>query len=220
MNILALETSTAACSIALYAEREESPVVFLRHAVIPKQHTINILPMIQDALDEAGIQIKDLSAIAFGAGPGSLTGIRIAVSLAQGLAYAHAIPVIPISSLQALAQTARDELGCENALVLLDARMQEVYVGSYQVSEGIMTAICPDQIQRPDQISSKMTAYHGVGDGYQAYAAALADRLPSPPLTISANLLPNASSMLAIAVKRFKKGEFIEAKDAAPYYLR
>lgn len=220
MNILAFDTSTAACSVALYTEREESPVVFSRHAIIPKQHTTTILPMIQALLDEAGMKMQDLQAIAFGAGPGSLTGVRIAVSLAQGLAYAHQIPVIPISSLNILAQTAYDELGDEQILVLMDARMHEVYAGWYQLKNGVMTEVCPDQIQTPDQVSIKITPYTGVGDGFKAYNAQLMDALQPPPSNIADNLFPNATSMLALAIKRFQHGESINAKDAAPHYLR
>lgn len=220
MNILAFDTSTAACSVALYTEREESPVIFSRHAIIPKQHTTTILPMIQELLDEAGMKMQDLQAIAYGRGPGSLTGIRIAVSLAQGLAYAHQTPLIPISSLNILAQTAYDELGYQQTLVLMDARMHEVYVGWYQLKNGIMTAITPDQIQMPEQVSINTTPYMGVGDGFKAYSVQLSTALQPPPTSIADKLFPNATSMLALAIKHFQQGECINAKDAVPHYLR
>ena len=128
MNLLAIETSDAACSIAL----QVGDAIHARHEVIPMQQSQVVLPWIDELLRAKSITLNQLDAIAFGCGPGSFTGIRLATSIAQGLGYGAGLPLIPVSSLAILAQTAYQTLGWDRVLVAVDARMQEIYTGAYE----------------------------------------------------------------------------------------
>lgn len=141
--LLAIDTSTDACSVALKRDAE----IIERFVIAPQKHTQLVLPMIQELLIEAKIDLEDLDAIAFGAGPGSFTGVRLCASITQGLAFGAGLPAIKISTLQCIAQQKFEELGVKNVTVIQDARMQEVYYGEYQLgANGIMEAVVPDRL--------------------------------------------------------------------------
>ena len=142
MKILALDTATEACSAALLSGDGS---VYERHDIAPRRHAELILPMVDGILTEAGLGLNDLDAIAFGRGPGAFTGVRIAAGVTQGLALGAGLPVIPVSSLAALAQPA---LG-KAAIVLpaIDARMGEVYWAAYESDQdGLVTALAGEQV--------------------------------------------------------------------------
>ncbi|MGD2112274.1 MAG: tRNA (adenosine(37)-N6)-threonylcarbamoyltransferase complex dimerization subunit type 1 TsaB, partial [Gammaproteobacteria bacterium] len=171
VRVLALETATAACSAALYIAGE----VRERHALAPQRHAALILPMIDALLAEAQLPVARLDGIAFGRGPGSFTGVRIATSVVQGVAFAADLPVVAISTLAALAQGAMRETGTDRVLAALDARMSEVYWGVYLQDSNAMArlqgeecACAPDRVPLPDG-----EAWTGAGSGWMTHADAL-----------------------------------------------
>jgi tRNA threonylcarbamoyladenosine biosynthesis protein TsaB len=222
VNILAFDTSTSACSAALYYEKSPSPGVTLSsHEIAPRQHTSMILPMIQSLLDQAGLTMANMQAIAFGAGPGSLTGIRIATSLAQGLAYASALPVIPVSSLAAAAQAAYLKNGWIKLITAVDARMSEVYFGAYVVENNIVSPIINDLVTKLDALPALPAGeWCGVGDAFEIYGRELNDHYQGALLQTDKTILPTAEAVLCLAKERFKSGEMMDAADALPFYLR
>jgi len=149
-QLLALDTSTEACTVALLA----GGVVYERHEIIPRRHNQEILSMVKALLIEANTALTDLDAIVFGCGPGSFTGVRIAASVTQGLAFGAGLPVTPVSTLQTLAQGAYRELGAQQVLTGWDARMDEVYWGQYALdsSEQIMLPLIEDGLYAPDAV--------------------------------------------------------------------
>ena len=224
-RILALDSSTEACSAALL----DGEKVFQRYADAPRAHTQLLLPMVDELLAEANLQLSDLDAIAFGRGPGSFTGIRIATSMAQGLAFASDKPLLAISTLAALAQGAselpHESNAAEIILAAIDARMAEIYWAAYRVDADGLVSLCgEEQLSPPSQIAEDVLAslslnsiIYAAGSGWQ-----YADQIP---LTASINkhypeLLPNAVHIARLAARDFKNGLAQSAEDALPVYLR
>ena len=143
-TLLALDTSTDACSVALQHKGE----VLEDFRVIPRQHTKQLLPMVEEILAQAGISPAQLDAIAFGRGPGSFAGLRIATGVAQGLAFATERPVLPISTLEAMALLMMQQ-GQSRVAASLDARMNEVYWACYEQREGLPVALAPERVCPP-----------------------------------------------------------------------
>lgn len=222
MNILAFDTSSSACSVALYVENSRySGQVFAAHELTPMQHTSVILPMIQSLLDSAGITPDRLDAIAFGCGPGSLTGIRVAASLAQGLAYAHALPVIPVSSLAAAAQAAYMQHGWQRLLVAVDARMNQIYWGGYQVENSLVSPVFPEVLTVVEAVTSvPREAWSAIGDGWKVHGSQLIAGLGCEPMHMDDTQVATAEAIICIAKERFKKREWVGAAEALPVYLR
>ncbi|WP_230396773.1 tRNA (adenosine(37)-N6)-threonylcarbamoyltransferase complex dimerization subunit type 1 TsaB [Piscirickettsia salmonis] len=220
MKILALETATEACSVALQIDNE----VIVDHRIAPRQHTELVLSMIKEILAQAGIQAKDLDAIAFGRGPGAFTGVRIACGLAQGLALGAGVPLISVSTLQILAQGAYRQYGARKVITAIDARMGEVYYAGFEidekqcVQESIIERVCiPDNIELPiDQAKQ----WHGVGTGFASYSKVLNERLDNYLIKMVDDALPNARDILPIALNLWVQGETIALEDALPVYLR
>src|SRR5690554_6449592 len=146
-TLLALDTATEACSVALLHNGQ----VFSRYAVIPRLHAQQILPMISEVLTEAGVNKSAIDAIAFGCGPGAFTGLRIAVGVVQGLAFALERPVLPVSNLATIAQRAWREHGAAQVAAAIDARMDEVYWGCYREQMGEMQLLGSESVQPPEQ---------------------------------------------------------------------
>ncbi|MBI5618858.1 MAG: tRNA (adenosine(37)-N6)-threonylcarbamoyltransferase complex dimerization subunit type 1 TsaB [Gammaproteobacteria bacterium] len=176
MKLLALETATDACSAALFiggAIRE-------RFELAPQRHTKLLLPMVGALCAEAGITPAELEAIAVSVGPGAFTGVRIAASIAQGLAIAHELPIAPVSTLAALAQGAFRRTGRRCVLATLDARRGEIYVGRYAVPPDCssVTALAPDALCAPDALDPALPApdWIATGPGWQAYRDTLEPR--------------------------------------------
>lgn len=214
MKMLALDTSSIACSVALLVDEKIS---FL-HRILPLQQAQSVLPMIQELLSSQKITLNQLDAIAFGRGPGSFTGVRIAASVTQGLAYALELPVIPISSLAALAQAAYMDLGWKKILAGMDARIQEIYWAAYEVDEeGLVQLQGQEIICAPQQIPfPNDKEWYGAGNAWEVYA----EQMSYQPLKIDSTCLPTAQAVLKLAKVKYAQKEWVSAKDALPVYLR
>ncbi len=221
MNILAIETATDACSCAL----ECSGKVSLRHTVEPRRHTELLLPMIDAVLAEAGVGFRALDAIAFGRGPGSFTGLRIACAVAQGLGFGADRPLVPVSTLQTVAAGMHRTRGARRVLAAFDARMGEVYWGAFEWDGVAMAAVFDESVGPPDAVRvPDGNGWAGAGPGWSAHRAALHDRLAGRLEDrrdmLDAARLPEAIDMLAPAKAACEAGLVVAPEDAAPVYLR
>lgn len=218
MKILAVETATEACSAALLIDDQ----VMLRYQVQPRMHSQLILPMMDELLAEAGLALSALDAIAFGRGPGAFTGVRIAVGVAQGAAFAVDLPLVPVSTLAALAQRALRESGQRRILPAYDARMQEVYWGAYEAaSNGLVRVVLEDEVSPPGQVTVPPgDGWHGVGAGWGSYREALQQRLPGQVQSVDGTLLCSAHDVALLGAAGFSAGQAVAAETAAPVYLR
>lgn len=218
MNLLALETSSDACSVALSVDDK----IYISHVVAPMQQTRQILPVIQSLLTEANIMLGDLNAIAFGCGPGSFTGVRVASSVTQALGFVEKLPIISVSSLAAIAQAAWLEQQYSKCLVAVDARMNQIYWAAYQANDqGLMMLQGQEQVCLPEEVASVVNDdWAGVGDGWGKYESPLIAQLMFQPIAINAKQLPSAEAVLLLAKKKFERGEWVEPAAALPVYLR
>lgn len=213
-TLLALDTATEACSVALLHDGK----VLSHYEVIPRLHAQRLLPMIKTLMAEAGIAMSALDAIAFGRGPGAFTGVRIAIGVVQGLAFALERPVLPVSNLAALAQRAWRERGASQVASAIDARMDEVYWGCYRESDGEMRLVGSEAVMPPEQASLPVGAdgeWFGSGTGW-----GYAERIPVKLSNHDASLLPHAQDVLTLAAFAWQRGEAVQADDAQPVYLR
>jgi tRNA threonylcarbamoyladenosine biosynthesis protein TsaB len=217
MKLLAIETATDACSAALWVDG----VLTTRHEVAPREHTRLILPMMDALLAEAGLRLSDLDALAFGRGPGAFTGVRIAAAVIQGSAFAADLPVVPVSTLAALAQQGIDA-GSPRVLAALDARMDEVYWGAFQADDqGLAVPVGAEQVIAPDAVPiPEGEGWRGVGSGWAAYEDALRARLGECVSDIDPEALPAAAEVARLAVRDFNAGLAVPAEQALPVYLR
>ncbi len=215
MRILALETATEACSAALYLDG----AILERFELAPRRHTELILPMLEALLNEAGLILSALDALAFGCGPGAFTCVRIAAAVVQGLALGASLKVVPVSTLAALALEAFCLSDADYALVALDARMGEVYWGVYRRGQG---AVVPDSLFSPDKvITPEGIRGVGVGPGWEAYGEALRLKVGSDRLlAIWPQQLPKASAIVQLAAEKLAHGEAVMPAQALPVYLR
>ncbi len=214
-TLLALDTATEACSVALLHDGR----VLSHYEVIPRMHAQRLLPMIKDLLAEAGIALSALDAIAFGRGPGAFTGVRIAIGVVQGLAFALERPVLPVSTLAVLAQRALREQGAQQVAAAIDARMDEVYWGCYCAQHGEMrlrgseAVLAPESVSFPADVAGDWVA---AGTGWGSYA----ERMPVKTLAAPQVLLPHAQDLLTLAGFAWARGEALPADMALPVYLR
>ncbi len=212
---LALDTATGACSVALLHEGRLSS----HYEVIPRLHAQRLLPMIQALLADAGVALSAVDAIAFGRGPGAFTGVRIAVGVVQGLAFALERPVLPVSNLAVLAQRAHREFGATQVAAAIDARMDEVYWGCYRLQQGEMCLLGREAVLPPEQAvlpRAAEGAWFAAGTGWGSYAS----RLPELHGGTAAGLLPHAEDLLQLAQVAWQRGEALAAELAQPVYLR
>lgn len=216
MKILAIETATEACSAAL--DIDDSCIQ--RFEIAPRQHTQLILPMIDELLQEADIKINELDAIAFGQGPGAFTGVRIAIGVIQGLAFAHDLTVVPVSTLAALAQHFAKEH--DSIATAIDARMQEIYWGLYKKdSSGLMQPIIEEKVCSPEESSiPKGDNWFGAGSGWETYSAELQSKFNNNLLDFNGRALPTAEDIITLAKADYREGKAIPVEDARPSYLR
>lgn len=213
-KILALDTSTDACSVALSLNGETKE----DFRIIPRQHTQQLLPMVELMLSEAGVSVSELDAIAFGRGPGSFAGIRIATGVAQGLAYGADLPVIPVSTLEALAVSAAVE-GVDYIAAALDARMNEIYVASYRIENGLPVAELNEKVTAPDALELSGDDYLAVGSGW-CYLDDMSKEVKSAVKVSSETYYPSAKSMLVLAKHAWDQGKAVSPELALPVYLR
>lgn len=224
MNYLALDASTEACSVALQVNGK----TFSRYELCPQSHSLRLLPMIDAVLNEANIKLAELDGLIFGQGPGSFTGVRIGVGVAQGLAFSADLPVVGVSSLQAMAQQAYIDHGQKQVVAAIDARMAEVYNGYFVLDEAnVMQAQQAEAVTPPEHLAEQLTGvitapFYAVGTGWDAYSEKLSEQLTvlksnegSPDI-----LFPSAEAMLAIGIAKLERGQGVSAENAQPVYVR
>ncbi|MCH7307738.1 tRNA (adenosine(37)-N6)-threonylcarbamoyltransferase complex dimerization subunit type 1 TsaB [Acinetobacter sp. NIPH 1852] len=208
MKLLALETANEQCSVSLIDATQE---LYFQLDGRAKAQTQTILPLIEQALLQTQNQLKDLTAIAFSRGPGSFSGVRINAAVAQALAWSHDLPVIPVSSLQALAQAAYRLHGLTQVTAVLDARMQEVYIANFSLDEqGAMRAVDDEKLLRYEHAST-YCKYIAVGSG-----AALIQS----EKTQSQAVVATAQDIASIAMVYAAEQKWVDAAYALPVYLR
>lgn len=217
MKILALETATEACSVALWIDGE----VRERFEVAPRRHTELALPWAEQLLADAGVRKSQLDAIACGRGPGAFTGVRLAVALAQGLAFALDRPVLPVSTLAALAADAGAAEG-ERIVAAIDARMGEIYLAEYVAdgAHGLHETQAEHLVAPGDAVRASNEPCIGVGTGFAAVEGVLAARLASQLTRCDATALPHAAAIARLAALAFARGEAIAPDALEPAYLR
>ncbi|MFC4699770.1 tRNA (adenosine(37)-N6)-threonylcarbamoyltransferase complex dimerization subunit type 1 TsaB [Glaciecola siphonariae] len=224
MKILCIDTATEACSAALMLD-DVCDGIF---DVCPQQQSQRILPMIDEILTRHKVKVSELDAIAYGRGPGSFTGVRIASSTVQGLALGCDLPVIEVSTLAAMAQENFEVYKVEKTLALIDARMSEVYCGEFFINEaGVAQCTGEEAVLLPSALLSVLSAYTDndtniveesfVGTGFHAYQQELALQLQSHKLAVN---YPNARYMLALAKWQFANGVKVSVEQIQPVYLR
>lgn len=218
-RILAIDTATEACSVALW-NNGEIQVLF---ELCQREHTQRILPLVQQILAEGQLALSQLDALAFGRGPGSFTGVRIGIGVAQGLALGADLPMLGISTLQTMAQGAWRETGAQRVLAAIDARMGEVYWGQFERQQnGEWLEKANEAVLSPVQVQERVLHLQGqwatVGTGWQAYP----DLAVHTGLTFSDGkiLLPHAEDMLPLAIQAWQKGLQVSVENSEPVYLR
>ena len=245
MKLLAVETATEACSAALYVDG----VVTERFALTPKEHTRLILPMIDGLLADAGLLPQQLDALAFGCGPGSFTGVRIATGVIQGIALGADLPVVPVSTLAAIAQDFFDNNdGISNtgadypplpagegrgeeiqksanqynvAYVAMDARMGEIFWGVYwRDKQGYAELIGKESVTPATDVEFPDLLGVGVGSGWGVYRQELMQRLEGRVSDCQIDALPRAGAIARLGVRGFERGLAVPVEQAMPVYLR
>jgi tRNA threonylcarbamoyladenosine biosynthesis protein TsaB len=222
--LLALDTATENCSAALWIDG----ALLQREREVDRGHAHLILTMIDELLAEASMQLAGLDAIAFGRGPGSFTGVRLAASVTQGLAFGAGLPVVPVSDLQAVAQRFSSIAGATAAsphiLVCNDARMQEVYWGCFDRGpDGLVVAVGPERVSKPADVhlpdSWRGTSICAAGRGFAAYGE-LGRNMAEALAVVDSRVLPGAAEIALLASVDLRAGKTVLAADAVPVYLR
>lgn len=219
MILLAFETATEACSVAVWHDGE----VLERFELAPRRHAELALPWAEALLAEAGIARAQLDAVAVGRGPGAFTGVRLAIALAQGIGLALDRPVVPVSTLAALAMRAapgRPEP--VRILAAIDARMGEVYSGAFRRADGRLSALSAESVAGPGQVSLPDDApgWWGAGTGFAAVEGALSTRLGPRMSGIDAAALPRAGDVARLAAPELEAGRALAPERVEPAYLR
>ncbi|MCP5174364.1 MAG: tRNA (adenosine(37)-N6)-threonylcarbamoyltransferase complex dimerization subunit type 1 TsaB [Moraxellaceae bacterium] len=216
MPILALETATEACSVAIYLDNGD---IISRFQHLPRLQTQLLLPMVDELLAEAQLKPAALNAIAYSRGPGSFTGVRIAAATAQGLAFGWDLPVLAISSLQTLAQSAYRILACQQVISVFDARMNEVYLGAYALQNGLMQPVIEEVVCSPQNIPQIPTqSWALIGDGAK-YATDIQAQVSTIGVTNS-DFYPHAYDVAVLAQHAWQQGLAQAPELALPIYLR
>ena len=213
MNILALDTSTEHCSVALWRDG----AVHERAVRAGQAHSEMLIGMADAVLTESGLRLAMLDGIAYGQGPGSFTGLRIACAVAQGLAFPSDIPLAGIGTLHAMA------LACGSAKVVccLDARMQEIYHATYVLEGDTYIEVSPPRVCAP-AAAPELTGggWTGCGSGFAAYRDELQQRYGAALVSMDNEVYPHARDIARLAAPVFAAGHGIRAEEAAPLYIR
>ncbi|ELQ6217010.1 tRNA (adenosine(37)-N6)-threonylcarbamoyltransferase complex dimerization subunit type 1 TsaB [Cronobacter dublinensis] len=219
MRILAIDTATEACSVALWDNGKTSALFEL----CPREHTQRILPMVSEILTASGVALTSMDALAFGRGPGSFTGVRIGIGIAQGLALGAELPMVGVSTLMTMAQGAWRICGATRVLAAIDARMGEVYWAEYQRdAQGVWHGEETEAVLKPQAVAERLKTLSGawatVGTGWQAWP----DLASKSGLTLTDGqvTLPAAEDMLPLACGLFEQQRVVAVEHAEPVYLR
>jgi tRNA threonylcarbamoyladenosine biosynthesis protein TsaB len=217
MNLLAIDTSTDTCSVA--ASRGEA--FFSRSEPALQRQAEKVLGMVEGVLEEAGLELGQIEGIAYGEGPGSFTGLRIAAGVTQGLAFARGVGVVGVGSLLSLVEQAAEESASEKFIACIDAHMGEVYHAAYRRAGSGWTEVSPPGLYKPDAVPVVSGSdWTGCGDGFAAHRERLASRLGDRVSMIRSDAVPSARAVLKLAIPRFAAGEAKDAATAVPVYLR
>ncbi|MDD5300721.1 MAG: tRNA (adenosine(37)-N6)-threonylcarbamoyltransferase complex dimerization subunit type 1 TsaB [Gallionella sp.] len=213
MRVLALETSTEYCSVALW---QDGAVV--EHCELAGQkHSEMLIAMLDKLLKDAGLGIKDMDGIAFGMGPGSFTGVRIACGATQGLAFGASLPVAGICTLQALAEAS----GKPRVIAALDARMGEIYHAAYEKQDGVWATASAPCLCKPEHVPTVSGAgWFGAGSGFAMYGAELSGRYAGQLQGADGAAIPQAAAIAVLGAAQFAQGLGKDAAEALPLYLR
>lgn len=213
MNILALDTSTEYCSVALW----QDGAVLERCELAGQKHSELLISMLDALLKDAGFGIKDVDGIAFGKGPGSFTGVRIACGATQGLALGANLPVFGVCTLQALAEAS----GKPRVIAALDARMGEIYHAAYQKQNDVWKTVSEPCLCKPEDAPAVTGEdWFGIGSGFAMYDQVLNARYPGQLLGVDGAAVPQAAAIAALGAAQFKLGKGVDAAEALPLYLR
>jgi tRNA threonylcarbamoyladenosine biosynthesis protein TsaB len=217
VNLLAFETSTRRLSVALwhYGERLE------RDADLPNGGSDIILPWVHELLAEGELTLSQIDGIAYGAGPGGFTGLRLACGVAQGLAFGLERPVVGVGSLEVLARAAHEATGAKKVFTCFDARMNEVYSAAWLLRDAIPMQVLPPTVSAPGEVHvPNGTDWLACGDGFTSYGEAIAGTLGEAVVHVRADLFPTAGALAALAARRFARNDGVDAAKAAPLYVR
>lgn len=223
--LLAIETSAACCGVALLVESDTASQLFIREHVGVQEHSARLLPMVDEVLAEAGLARNALTAVAFGQGPGGFTGLRVACGVAQGIAFAQGIPVVPVVSHEVIA-AATPALTHDRVLVLMDARMSEVYAAAYTRQADLQTweSVCPPVLMALSSIPGWLMSYTDpaaptwlAGDACHVYPEAFP---PSSRLRPAQSQRPSVAVLAPLALRKLKQGQSVAAEQAVPLYVR
>lgn len=222
--LLALDASSSACSAALLIRHGGAKEQLIsRFALTPREHTRRLLPMVDEVLAEAGVTPAELDGIAYGRGPGSFTGLRIAAGAAQGLAYGLDCPLFGVSTLEALALGAHRRHGVEHIVTAMDARMDEIYVAAWRCRNGTTEMLLKEAVMAPHRLRLPALAdgetWHAVGSGWvlgEALPAEVLAVVSRPEVTVE----PAAEEMVLLAAEEYARGARPAAHESQPIYLR
>ncbi|MGQ4878730.1 tRNA (adenosine(37)-N6)-threonylcarbamoyltransferase complex dimerization subunit type 1 TsaB [Billgrantia sp. LNSP4103-1] len=222
--LLALDASSSACSAALLIQRgDDEPRLLSRFALTPREHTRRLLPMVDEVLAEAGVAPAELDAVAYGRGPGSFTGLRIAAGAAQGLAYGLDRPLLGVSTLEALALGAHRRHGVEYVVTAMDARMGEIYVAAWHCRDGATEALLEEAVVPPPALKLPRWAgedgWYGIGSGWALWEAMPAE-VKAAVAQRDVETEPAAEDMVLLAARDYAAGRRPDAHESQPIYLR
>lgn len=217
MKILAVDTATEACSAALYIDGE----IREYFEIAPRKHAQLLLPMIDGLMAEAELKPQQLDAIAFGCGPGSFTGLRIATGVMQGIAYGADLPVVPVSTLAAISQACLQKTEYDTLFTAVDARMGEIYWAVYQRdAEGVARLTGKERVQPATDVDALQLTGYGIGSGWLNYQQQLAARLGEQLIAYDADYLPHAAEIAFLGAIGVQRRQTVPVEQAMPVYLR
>ena len=221
LNVLCIDTSTEACSVALLCQTATEQIISDQFMLAPREHTTKILPTVDQVLQSAGISLSAIDIIAYGRGPGSFTGVRIGISIAQGLAFGIEKNMVGVSTLQAMAQQAFNQLAAKDVYAAIDARMGEVYFAHYRLEGQLMVLIDTEVVIKPDDLITQQTDIAEnavlVGSGWAAYPELMDCFKKAKKVEID---FPNARFMLDQVLDCVDKSLDIAPELACAVYLR
>lgn len=213
IKLLALETSAEYCSVSLRVGKQ----VASADKLAGQKHSELLLPMIDELLNAACLRVHDLDAVAFGAGPGSFTGLRIGCGVVQGLAFAAGCPVVPVGSLEALAEAADGQ----RVVVCTDARMGQIYHGAFERNGQMWDVILPPSLCDPDRLPELSgTGWLGCGSGFERYQETLVAQYQPQQVAVKTGVVARASEIALLGAKYLSAGRGVPCTEAVPVYVR